>query len=222
MGFTDNSNMYMPVAPANYGNGGFGNFGGDGAWWLLVLLFAMGGWGNGFGVNGGAPLYAMNTNNDVQRGFDQSAVMGSLNTLNASVTGGFADTAQAICSSTAGITGAINSGFASAEIANNSRQMSNMQQQFGLQSQLAQCCCDNRLATADLKATVLSENCEDRNALNQAIQSLLVNNNANTQKILDVMCQNTINAKDETISNLRQQLLVAELKGTTVAASSGT
>ena len=77
-----NNGMVMPVAPmyGGYGNGnnsGWGNFGGDGAWWLLVLFlvaFNGNGWGNGFG-GGGAMPYIMNntTNNDVQRGFDQQA-----------------------------------------------------------------------------------------------------------------------------------------------------
>lgn len=54
MSFVDNGStngFYMPVSPA-YGAGGngFGNgFGNDGAWWLLVLLFALGGYGNRFG-----------------------------------------------------------------------------------------------------------------------------------------------------------------------------
>ena len=67
-------NMVMPVAPmGNYGgNSGFG-WGGDGAWWLLVLfLFAANGngfgWGNnGMGGAGMLPYLTNNTNNDVQR-----------------------------------------------------------------------------------------------------------------------------------------------------------
>lgn len=54
-----------------------GMFGGDGAWWLLILLlFGLGGrWGNNAGGNGGG--YAMQA--DVQRQFDQSALMNSQN-----------------------------------------------------------------------------------------------------------------------------------------------
>ena len=51
-----NANFTMPVSPMYGGNGGFGNgfFGGDAAWWLIILLlFANNGWGNGFGFGGG-------------------------------------------------------------------------------------------------------------------------------------------------------------------------
>jgi hypothetical protein len=222
-----NTNFSMPIAPAygsyGNGNGGFG-FGGDGAWWLLVLfLFAAN--GNGFvaGNNGAMPyLMNNNTNNDVQRGFDQSAVMNGINGLNAAVTGGFADTQQALCSGFAGVNQAIASGFANAEVANNSRQMANMQQQFAnqtamnsgfnsLQSQLAQCCCDNRLATANLTSTILAENCADRAAVSDGIRDILVNSNNNTQKIIDMMCQDKIDAKNEKIAELQQKLTMAEL-----------
>lgn len=74
-----NSNgMVMPVGPM-YGNGGFGgSTWGDGSFWIIVLfLFAIMG-NNGFGGWGGNGMmpYMMNnnTNNDVQRGFDQQAV----------------------------------------------------------------------------------------------------------------------------------------------------
>ena len=68
------------IAAVTGNNGGFGNgFGGDGAWWLLVLfLFAFNGnWGNG-GYGGGV-------GSEVQRGFDQNAVMNGINGLNMSL-----------------------------------------------------------------------------------------------------------------------------------------
>lgn len=69
MGFNDSNAMFtMPVAPTAYGNGGFGGFGGDGAWWLLVLLFAMGGWNGGWGANnGGGMPYVMNAQSEFER-----------------------------------------------------------------------------------------------------------------------------------------------------------
>ena len=225
MAFTDNgTNMYMPVAPAyggGYGNGGFGNgFGGDGAWWLLVLfLFAFNGngWGNGMGGNGMYP-FMMNDGIDanVQRGFDQQAVMGGINTLNSNVQNGFAGVNTSLCNGFAGVNANVNNGFANAEIANNSRQIANMQQQFnsqtaitsgltGLQAQLAQCCCDNRLATANLNSTILAENCSDRQALSEGLTQMLINNTANTQRIVD-----TTNAG---FQNIHDKLCQLELDG---------
>ena len=55
----ENNGLYMPVAPAyggGYGNDGF--FGGNSAWFILILL-AMFGWGgNGFGGNNGGAAAA--------------------------------------------------------------------------------------------------------------------------------------------------------------------
>ena len=199
------------------GNGGFGNgFGGDGAWWLLVLfLFAFNGnWGNGWGNNGGnGSGYVVS---DVQRGFDQNAVMSGLSGIQSSLTSGFVDTASALCNGFAGVNGAISNGFAQAEIAANARQMADMNQNFALQSQFADCCCENRLASADLKYTIATENCADRTALNEGIRDILVNQNAGIQRILDTMCQDKIDSKNERIADLERQLTMANL-----AASQG-
>lgn len=191
---TENGNMYMPVAPAY--NGGADMFGGNSAWWIIILLI-FGGWGGygwgGNGMNGGV-------GSEVQRGFDQSAVMSGINGLSSSLCNGFA-----------GVTQAVSNGFAQAEISANSRQMADMNQTYSLQSALQNCCCENRAATADLKYTVATEACADRNAISNALRDVLEANNASTQKILDTMCQDKIDAKNETIAMLRQQLQMAEL-----------
>ena len=205
--------MYMPVAPA-YGGSGFGGgmFGADG-WWIILLLLVCGGWGNGFGFggNGGMFPYMMgtNTNNDVQRGFDQSAVITGITGVQNAVTSGFGNVQTALCNGFAGVNAGVANGFAQAEIADNARQIANMQQTFGLQSQLSQCCCDNRAATADLKYTIATENCADRAALSDGIRDLLTANNANTQRILDQLCANKIEEKNDTIAQLRSELMYA-------------
>ena len=63
-----------------------------------------------------------------------------------------------------------------------------MQQQFALQSQLAQCCCDNRAATADLKYTAATENCADRTAALQNTRDIIDSQTRSTQAILDKLC----------------------------------
>lgn len=158
----NNTPMYMPVAPA-YGNGGGNGFFGNDGWWIILLLLCF---GNGFGggVNGMFPW--MNTNNDVQRGFDQSAVINGINGVQNAVANGFTNVQTALCNGFAGV----QNGFAQAEIANNSRQMADMQQNFALQSQLANCCCENR--------TTAMQNTRD----------ILESQNRNTQAILDKLC----------------------------------
>lgn len=230
MSFSTNGNdMVMPVAPmSNYGGGdGFG-WGGNGAWWLLVLfLFAANGNGFGWGNNGGAMFPSMlsnNTNNDVQRGFDQQAVMSGLNGLTSSIAG----LNNSLCSGFAGVNATINNGFATAEASENARQIANMQQTFALQSQLAQCCCDNRLATANLQATVLSENCADRAAVSDGIRDILANQTANTQAlinstnmavqgVMDKICQLELDAKNDKIADLQNQLTLANFAASQTA-----
>lgn len=203
------------MRPADYAainNGGMG-LGGENGWWLFVLfLFAMnGGWGNGYGNGGYAPwMYGqMNTNNDVQRGFDQNAVMTGINGIQNAVNTGFANTSTQLCNGFAGVNQAVSNGFAQAEIAANSRQMADMNQMFGIQSALQQCCCDNRAATADLKYTVATEACNDRAAVTNALQQVSAQNAANTQRILDQMCSDKIEQKNDIISQLRSELMYA-------------
>lgn len=220
-----NNGMVMPVTPfgGNGGNGGFGDMGGGGLAWILMyfIFFAMfgGNWGNNRG-NGGSdiPIIMNNTNNEVQRGFDQQAIMGAINGVGANVNG---------------VGAQVSNGFAQAEIAANGRQMADMQMTYQGQMNTMQqffdmmrgfdtCCCDNKLATADLKATVLQENCSDRNALSEAMMQLYMNNTANTQRLIDTinqmgtnlnnkLCQLEMDGKNDKIADLQRQLSESNL-----------
>lgn len=216
MALTDengSTGMVMPVAPMyggyNGNNGGF--FGGDWAWILLLLLIGGNGWGFGGGFGGGMMwpmmmggmngfgldyLYPwLNNSQHISDGFRDQNLQTSISGLQNAVTAGFGDVQlgiaginQNLCQTGNGITQAINNGFSGAEIAANGRQMANMQQMFGLQSQLAQCCCDNRAATADLKYTVATENCADRTAAAQNTRDIIDAQTRGTQAILDKLC----------------------------------
>lgn len=186
-----NGNIVMPVAPMGGGYGGDGLFGGQSGWWIILLLLCLGGgWGNGFGGFGGGAFPWMmtgqaNSNNDVQRGFDQAAVMSGLTGIQSSVTSGFGDTMlgiaginQNICQTGNSITGAVRDGFYGSEIAANGRAMSNMQQLFGIQTAVTDCCCKQSANTADLKYTIATEAANTR-----------ASGTANTQAIMDKLCQ---------------------------------
>ena len=207
----DGTNTYMPVMPAGYGNG-MGDFGNG--WWIILLFLFMG-FGNGFGGFGGNG--AANVGNEVQRGFDQSAVMGGVSGLQNATNSGFGDVQTSLCGGFAGVTAAINNGFAQAEIAANARQMADMNQNFGvqtsmlqgfngLQSQLSQCCCDNRMATVQTQNIVQSEGAATRLAIQNQ-----------TQEILDKLCQNEIDNLKGQIVNLQGQLSAANLAASQTA-----
>lgn len=197
MAFTENGNggMVMPVGPM-YGNGGGDFFGGNSGWLVILFLFALmgnNGWG-GFGGNGGNNgvlpyLWNNDTQNEVSRGFDTASLSGQLS----------------------GIQNAVTQGFSSAEVAECNRAMNQMTQMNALQSQLANCCCENRLATANLGALVQSENCADRAALSDGIRDIIASQTAGTQRILDMMCQDKIDAKNEKIAELQNQLNMLNL-----------
>lgn len=216
MAITDeNGNgMVMPVSPM-YGGGFGGNGFGDNGWWIILLfiLLGNGGWG-GYGNGGSAPYMV---DNSVQRGFDQSAIMSGLTGISNNVVSGFGDVQTALCGGFSGVNSNISNGFAQAEIANNARQIADMQQEFALQSQLASCCCENRLASADLKYTIATEACSDRAAVTSALQDVIANQTANTQRILDTMCADKIDAKNEQIMALERQLAMANLAASQTA-----
>ena len=208
--------MYtMPVAPAGYG-GGFG--GGLDGWWIILLFrFAGGGfgWGNGFGGFGGNGGGFVNA--DIQRGFDQSAIMSGVSGIQNSLTSGFGDLQTALCGGFGTVNSNIANGFAQAEIGANARQMADMNRSFdaqvatmqgfnGLQGQLAQCCCDNRMATVQTQNLVQSESAATRLAIQEQ-----------TQAILDKMCQDDIDRKNEKILELQNSLNMANLSASQTA-----
>lgn len=218
MALENGSDMVMPVAPmygGGYGNGGFG-FGNDGGWWIILFLFALmgnsfgfGGFGGGMGMMDGILPYFYNTQtqNDVNRGFDNAGISNQLSGIQSAITSGFGDTAlgiaginQNICSTGAGITSAVSNGFAQAEIANNARQIANMQQAFNSQTAitagmndlamgLQNSSCENRAATADLKYTVANEACNTRFADASNTRDIIEAINIKTQGIQDKLCQ---------------------------------
>lgn len=214
MALTDegNGSMVMPVAPmyGNGNNGGFG-FGGDWAWILLLLvLFGGNGWGNGFGGGFDGGLYPwMNQSNQISGGFRDQMLGSQINGIQSAITSGFGDVQTALCSGFAGVNAGIANGFAQAEISDNARQMANMNQMFGLQSSLQQCCCDNRAGLADLKYTVATEACADRSAVSDALRDVIAANTASTQRILDQLCADKIEQKNDTIAQLRSELMYA-------------
>ena len=192
----NNGEMSAADLAAIVGNdNGFG--GNSGAWWLLILLiFANNGWGNSWNGNGnGGALMGYATQQDVQSGFDQAAIISGIN----------------------GITSAVSNGFAGAEISR-ANALANLTNQMNTIAMAQQnCCCENRASVADLKYTVATEACADRAAVTSALRDVLEANNASTQRILDQICQDKIDEKNAQIANLQQQLALANLAASQTA-----
>lgn len=196
--------MTMPVQPAYSTNngGGFG-WGGDGAWFLIILfLFAFCGWGNGglggfgggFGGNGAALQGAL-TRADINDGFALNNLQSGINAMQ-----------KGICDATYALNEAIRNGF------------SNVQMLIGnLGSQLAQCCCDIRSAIQDVRFEMAQSTCNITNQMNTNTRDILENQNNNTRAILDWLCQEKIDAKNEKIAEQAAQIQALQLQASQAA-----
>ena len=220
MAFTDENNgMVMPVTPmCGGGNGnGFGSgFGGDWGWIILLLLFASGGWGNGFGGgigggNGDFPWLLtgqQNINSNTNNGFRDAMLNDGITSIRDGING----LSTQLCGCCGDMQMALANGFSGVEQGANARQMANMQSMFNLQSQLADCCCENRLGIANLGSTVIAENCADRQTINEGVRDIIASQVQGTQRILDQLCADKIDSKNEKIAELQNQLNMATLR----------
>jgi hypothetical protein len=246
MAFDTSNGMIMPVAPT----GGFGGFGGgmDGdAWLILIIMFALfgngfggfGGYGGGLGVdfpwlmNGQTSINA-NTN----AGFNQAATANQLTGIQSAIASGFGDTAlgiaglnQSICQSGNATVAAVNASQNAITQQMYSNQIADLERSFAaqtaatqnanaLQSQLANCCCENRLATANLAADIARENCADRAAVAEGLRDVLTATQAQTQTILDKMCQMEIDNLKAQNSALQNQVLMKDFAASQTAQTS--
>jgi len=212
---TDSSTSFnMPVVPAYGMGGGMGNgfFGADGWWIILLLLVCGGGWGNGFGFGGGMggmfPWLMggqVNSNNDVQRGFDQAAIISGINGVQNAVTSGFGDIQTALCGGFGTVNSNISNGFAQAEIAANARQIADMNQNFGIQTAITGVGTATQAGLADLKYTLATEACATRAA-----------SSADRQMIMDKLCQLELDGYKRENDNLRSQLNMANMRASEV------
>ena len=210
MALTDGGeNMVMPVSPMNGSNGAFG---GDWAWIILLLLL---GWGNngGFGGNGGNMYPWFNQLDATNAGF-QNAM---LNDGITSIRDGISDISTQLCGGFAGVTAAVNNSQNALAQQLYTNQLADLERSFNaqtastqgmsaIQAQLAQCCCDNRAATQDVKYTLATEACATRQT-----------NTANTQAILDKLCQLELDGYKRENDSLRSQLSAANLANSQTA-----
>ena len=229
-----------------YTNGNGSGFNGDGDWvWLILILalcgngFGFGGFGGGWGGFGmgmdfmypwlanGQQQIMQNTND----GFDTLHLSNQIEGTRDAIHG----ISNQICNSTADVTSAITNGFYNSEIAANNRQMADMNQNFNnqiatlngfnsLNNSLQQCCCDNRLATCQTQNIVQNEANSTRFADANNTRDIITNATANTQAILDKLCQleldgvkAQLDAKNDRISDLQRENLMKDLQASQTA-----
>lgn len=216
-------------AGGNRGNGGgWGN--GDG-WWVLILIALLGGFNGGFGgwggggYAGGNELYPwLNQSQNVNDGFRDQMIQTNLQGIQQGISGLLTQ----LCNCCSDMQMAVANGFANAETAANARQMANMQQGFGMQTammqgftgvqaQTAQLASDIQLGNAQQTATILAENCADRAALSDGVRDIIASQTAGTQRIIDWLCQDKIDQKNDEIARLRQESYMKDLAASQAA-----
>ena len=213
-----------PVYGGNMGGSGQNGFG-DNGWWIVLLIIVIAALGGNWGGNNGGSGFGASqpiivsdgAGSSVQRGFDQAAVMAALSGIQSGICSGFGDVQNSLCAGFAGVNSTVNSGVNTIAQQLYANQIADMQQSFALQSQFAQCCCDNRLATESLRATVLSENCADRYAAAENTRDIIDSQTRSTQSILDKLCQLELDGKNDRIADLERQLTMANLSASQIA-----
>ncbi len=219
--------------------GGFGGGWGDSSflWIFALLILANGGFGWGNGGNGGSgggrggygyDIYPwMNQANLTSDGFQSqlmndniTSIRDGVYNLSTQLCNSFGNLSTQLCDGFGGVNMSINNAQNALAQQMYANQIADLERSFAsqtattqgmtnIQSQLAQCCCDNRLATNDLKYTIATENCADRAALSDGIRDILAAQTAGIQSIKDQLCQDKIDAKNDTIAQLRSELLYA-------------
>ena len=186
----------VPVVADMNGNGnGWGN--GDG-WWVLIILFALFGWGrNGFGAFGGGGCdSACATVGDVERGFNQNATNQRFNAIdNAFAQTGYRSLEQA---------NATNQGIAQLGY--------QLQGDFcNLGTQLQQCCCDTQRSIDGVNYNMSQGFCNLGNTFQSGVRDIIESQNANYRALHDEIVQNRMEDKNERIQELQQQVQALNL-----------
>ena len=173
-------------------DGNNGNNWNDGSWlWFLIVVFAIfGGWGNGFGGFGGGANGGVGS--EIQRGFDNQAVISKLDGLSSGLCDGFYAMNNSMLTGFNGInTNIMQTGYGIQQ-AVNADTVANMQNTNALQSQLANCCCETREAIQGVNYNMATNTCALQNTMNNNTRDIIDSQQAGTRAILDFLTQDKI------------------------------
>lgn len=204
-----NTPFTMPVMPATSGYGNDGAFA-DGGWlWIIVVFALLFGWGNngfgGFGGNnGGGYVATAATQADIQRGFDNQAVISKLDGITNGLCDGFYAVNNGMLTGFNGInTNILQTGYGIQQ-AINADTVAGMQNANALQTQLANCCCETREAIQNVNFNMAQNTCALQNTMNGNTRDIIESQNAGTRAILDYLCQDKIATLQAENNDLRR------------------
>ena len=191
----------------NSDNSSWGNDG----WWiiLLFLLAGNGGWGNGFGGNGGSTV-----REEIAYGFDMNGLENSVRGIQQGLCDGFYAMNTGMLNGFSGVQSTLCQGFAGVNDAITQATIADMQNTFGLQNAItagntaltaqltnmaadnAACCCETQRAIergfCDLNYNLATQSCDTRRAIADSTRDIIDSNNAGVRSILDFLTQDKI------------------------------
>ena len=202
-----NGNCSVPLVASIDGGGNNNgmNGWGDGGWlWIIVVFALLFGWGNnGWGNNGnggygagGAIPYVINTStgtdSEIQRGFNQQAVVGKLDGITQGICDGFYAMNTSIMNAQSGIQNSLCNGFNNVNTAM-LQGFNGVERGFcNLSSQLANCCCDIERGIDGVNYNMAKNTCDLQNTMNNNTRDIIDSQNAGTRAILDFLTQDKI------------------------------
>ena len=210
--------MTMPVAPTGMTGGGWGGFGVDNGWWIIILFLAIfcgwGGYGNGFGNNG-------RNSGGVVDGYvlasDFSNIERKLDSVNNGICDGFYAMNTGMLNGFAGVTQAVTSGFSNAELSRCNQQAALMQQLNNMAMQAQECCCENRAAIAQVRYDMATQACDTRNTVQNTTRDIIDAMNCGFRSIDQRLTAQELAAKDAKIAEQNQQIFGYQLAASQAA-----
>ena len=201
-------------------DGNNGNNWNDGSWlWFLIVVFAIfGGWGNGFGGFGGTNG---GVGSEIQRGFDNQAVISKLDGISNGLCDGFYAMNNSMLTGFNGInTNIMQTGYGIQQ-AVNADTVANMQNTNALQSQIANCCCETREAIQGVNYNMATQANALQNTMCNNTRDIIDSQQAGTRAILDFLTNDkiaTLQAENNDLRRAASQDRQNALLTTTMAA----
>lgn len=207
--FSNSNCASIPLVANIDGNGNNGGWA-DGGWlWIIVVFALLFGWGNGGfggfgGNNGGGYVATAATQADIQRGFDNSAVISKLDGISNGLCDGFYAMNNSMLTGFNGInTNIMQTGYGIQQ-AINADTVANMQNTNALQAQLANCCCETREAIQGVNYNMATNTCALQNTMNNNTRDIIDSQQAGTRAILDFLTNDKIATLQAENNDLRR------------------
>lgn len=214
---------------------------------ILFLFGMFGGWGGGFGMGGFGGGFGnmfefpwlltgqQNINANTNNGFRDAMINDNITSVRDGIAGlstqlcgccgdmqmsmanGFSGVQQSLCNGFAGTTAAITGAQNAISQQMYSNELASLNRSFAEQTANTAGFTGVNSGIADLRYTVATEACADRAAVNDALRDVIAANTASTQRILDQLCQDKIDAKNDEIARLRQEINMQTLAASQAA-----